>query len=100
MYYPNKIPKCLQSLFPRYVWRGKTDAKTKRLYLTFDDGPIPKITPWVLEQLRAYDAKATFFCVGENVQENQAIYQQIIAAGHQVGNHTSFEVGAIESASS
>lgn len=88
MYYPIKIPRWLQSFFPNYIWRGKTEANSKRLYLTFDDGPIPKITPWVLEQLRAYDAKATFFCVGENVQKNQAIYQQIIAEGHQVGNHT------------
>lgn len=88
MYYPIKIPRWLQSIFPRYIWRGETKANSKRLYLTFDDGPIPEITPWVLEQLQAYNAKATFFCVGANVQKNQAIYQQILKEGHQVGNHT------------
>lgn len=88
MYYPIKIPRYLQGLFSNYTWRGKTKADSKRLYLTFDDGPIPEITPWVLEQLRAYKAKATFFCVGENVQKNQPIYRRILADGHQVGNHT------------
>lgn len=88
MYYPVRIPRWLQGLFPSYIWRGKTVPNSKRLYLTFDDGPIPEITPWVLEQLRGYNAKATFFCVGANVQKNQAIYQQIIKEGHEVGNHT------------
>lgn len=88
MYYPVRIPKCLQFFFPRYMWRGETKTGCKRLYLTFDDGPIPEITPWVLEQLGAYNAKATFFCVGANVQKNQEIYQQILREGHQVGNHT------------
>lgn len=88
MYYPVQIPKWLQRLFPAYTWRGKTVPNSKRLYLTFDDGPIPEITPWVLAQLRAYRAKATFFCVGANVEKNQPIYQQILAEGHEVGNHT------------
>lgn len=88
MYYPVEIPRWLQGLFPHYMWRGKTEDNSKRLYLTFDDGPIPEITPWVLDQLRTYNAKATFFCVGANVQKNQQIYQQILAEGHQVGNHT------------
>lgn len=88
MYYPIQIPRWLQKVFPHYLWRGKTEANQKRLYLTFDDGPIPVITPWVLEQLQKYNAKATFFCVGANVQKNQAIYQQILTEGHQVGNHT------------
>ena len=88
MYYPSKIPKWFQKLFPVYLWRGATVQNKKQLYLTFDDGPIPQITPWVLDQLRAYKAKATFFCVGANVQKNKAIYQRILNEGHQVGNHT------------
>lgn len=87
MYYPVHTPKWIQRLFPSYLWRMEKSA-TKRLFLTFDDGPIPEITPWVLEQLEQYGAKATFFCVGANVQKNPSIYQQIIAAGHQTGNHT------------
>ncbi|MEM9836576.1 MAG: polysaccharide deacetylase family protein, partial [Bacteroidota bacterium] len=58
------------------------------LYLTFDDGPIPGVTPWVLEQLEKYQAKATFFCVGENVRRNPQLVEDILAAGHSVGNHT------------
>lgn len=87
MYYPIRTPKWIQRLFPNYLWRIE-ETETKRLFLTFDDGPIPIITPWVLEQLATYNAKATFFCVGANVEKNPTIYQQILDAGHQVGNHT------------
>ena len=76
----------MQSLFPNYTWNIKTDEKV--LYLTFDDGPIPEVTPWVLEQLANYDAKATFFCVGENVQKYPSVFQQVLDEGHSVGNHT------------
>ncbi|HTO15268.1 MAG TPA: polysaccharide deacetylase family protein [Edaphocola sp.] len=58
------------------------------IYITFDDGPHPQITPWVLEQLENYNAKATFFCIGKNVVEYPDIYNQIIEKGHIVGNHT------------
>jgi len=81
-----KTPKFIQNLFPNYIW--KINETEKVLYLTFDDGPIPEITPWVLEQLKAYNAKATFFCVGENVEKNKAIYKQVKAEGHAVANHT------------
>lgn len=87
MYYPVHTSKWIQRLFPNYLWRMETTT-INRLFLTFDDGPIPVVTPWVLEQLAKYNAKATFFCVGENVQKNPSIYQQLLAAGHQVGNHT------------
>jgi peptidoglycan/xylan/chitin deacetylase (PgdA/CDA1 family) len=60
----------------------------KELFLTFDDGPHPTITPFVLASLKQYDAKATFFCVGENVTRYPDVYQQILAEGHAVGNHT------------
>jgi peptidoglycan-N-acetylglucosamine deacetylase len=87
MYYPVHTSKLVQWFFPKYLWRVAPTAD-KKIYLTFDDGPIPEVTPWVLDQLARYDAKATFFCVGANVQKNQKIYQQVLDGGHQVGNHT------------
>jgi len=81
-----KTPKLIQALFSQYLWR--IPSKEKVLYLTFDDGPIPEVTPWVLEQLAQYKAKATFFCVGDNVQKYPSVFQQLLANGHQVGNHT------------
>ncbi len=64
------------------------DVKEKILFLTFDDGPLPEITPWVLHALSEYKAKATFFCIGENIQKNPEIFKRIIDEGHAVGNHT------------
>lgn len=58
------------------------------LYLTFDDGPVPEVTPWVLEQLDKYNAKATFFCIGDNVKKHGDLYQVLLEKGHAVGNHT------------
>jgi peptidoglycan-N-acetylglucosamine deacetylase len=60
----------------------------RRIFFTFDDGPIPEVTPWVLEQLKTYNAKATFFCIGDNVEKHSGIYDDVIAAGHSIGNHT------------
>lgn len=73
-------------LFPGTIWR--LPAEKKCVYLTFDDGPIPEVTPWVLDLLDQYAIKATFFCVGENVSKHPDIYQMILDRGHQVGNHT------------
>jgi len=81
-----KTPKFIQKLFPNYTWKVPTDAPT--IYLTFDDGPIPGITPWVLEQLEAYNAKATFFCVGSNVEKHTEVFQQVVNGGHTIGSHT------------
>lgn len=81
-----KTPRIVRWLFPHYVWRMPGDEKA--IYLSFDDGPHPRITPWVLELLREHEAKATFFCIGKNVQEHPAIFQRIINEGHAVGNHT------------
>ncbi len=81
-----KTPAFLQDLMPALTWRQPTDEKI--LYLTFDDGPIPEVTPWVLETLRAYAAKATFFCVGDNVQKHPEVFRKVLAEGHSVGNHT------------
>ena len=81
-----KTPKFIQSLFPNFIWRIPTKEKT--LFLTFDDGPIPEVTPWVLEQLEAYNAKATFFCVGDNVKKHPEVFRSVLEKGHSVGNHT------------
>ena len=61
---------------------------SKIIYLTFDDGPVPEVTPWVLSQLAQYNALATFFCVGDNVRRNTDIFNEVVEAGHSVGNHT------------
>lgn len=74
-------------LFPDMVWKGPL-REEKTIYLTFDDGPVPDATPWVLDTLKKYGAIATFFCVGQNVQKHPDIYQRILEEGHSVGNHT------------
>jgi len=79
-------PFWLKALFPRYKWRVNT--KEKRIFLTFDDGPIPDITEFVLDTLEKYNAKATFFCIGDNVRKYPDIFEQILKQGHSVGNHT------------
>lgn len=84
--YFTKTPNVFQNYFPNFIWRIPT--KEKVLYLTFDDGPTPEITPWVLEQLAAYKAKATFFAIGEQITQSPALFQQVIAEGHSVGNHS------------
>ncbi|WP_235297536.1 polysaccharide deacetylase family protein [Portibacter marinus] len=84
--YLAKTPKFFQSLFPNFVWRLPTAEK--KLHLTFDDGPVPEVTPWVLDQLAKYDAKATFFCVGDNIKKHPEIFLRIQEEGHAVGNHS------------
>ncbi len=74
-------------LFPEAIWRIKR-KKRKVAYLTFDDGPIPEVTPWVLDVLDRYGIKATFFMVGDNVRRNPALFQEVKRRGHAVGNHT------------
>ena len=72
--------------FPSLIWRVKT--RSKLIYLTFDDGPVPEVTPQVLDILDAFGWKATFFCVGENVVKYPGLYQEILARGHSTGNHS------------
>lgn len=80
-------PPCLyRALFPGAVW--KIPAREKCVYLTFDDGPIPEITPWVLDLLDKYKIKATFFCVGDNVRKHPDVFRMLLDRGHHVGNHT------------
>ena len=73
-------------LFPETVWR--IHKRDHAVYLTFDDGPIPEVTPWVLDVLDRYGVKATFFCVGQNVERNPELFEELKRRGHSVGNHT------------
>jgi len=81
-----KTPWWLRALYPSLTWRIKSDEKV--LYVTFDDGPHETATPFVLDELKKYHAKATFFCIGKNVVAHRSIYERIIDEGHTVGNHT------------
>lgn len=86
MIYLNKIPKFIKAVFPRVIWNipdGGNDV-----YLTFDDGPTEEVTPWILDELAKHNAKATFFCLGKNVEANPGHYRRILKEGHAVGNHT------------
>ena len=80
-------PIIYRALYPNAVWRIPVPHK-KTVYLTFDDGPIPEVTPWVLDVLDIYNVKATFFCVGDNVRKYGHIYEELLKRGHTVGNHT------------
>lgn len=81
-----KIPKLIQNLL--YYFEFKIKGENKTLYLTFDDGPIPEVTPEVLDILDKYNAKATFFCVADNIKKHPEVFQSIIDRGHRLGNHT------------
>jgi len=86
MLYFVKTPWWLKKLYPRCVW--DIPVKEKIIYLTFDDGPHPVVTPFVLDTLKQYNARATFFCIGKNVTALPDIYRRILDEGHRVGNHT------------
>ncbi len=86
MLYFVKSPWWLKKIYPECVWQ--MPAGQKKIYLTFDDGPHPVATPFVLELLQKYNAKATFFCIGKNVEEYPLLYEEVLDAGHAVGNHT------------
>ncbi len=83
---PSATPAWIDHIVPSILWRFQ--KKEPHLYLTFDDGPVPEATPWVLDTLAKWNAKATFFCVGDNVKKHPKIYQRILEEGHTVGNHT------------
>ena len=84
--YLSYIPKLIRQYYNRYVWQMDTDEK--KLFLTFDDGPSPQITEWVLKQLEQYEAKASFFLIGDKVRRYPEIVHQLIDSGHSLGNHT------------
>lgn len=81
----------LRWLYPRATWR--MDKHEKAVYLTFDDGPIPEATPFILETLAEHGIKATFFMVGDNVRKHPELYEKVVAAGHRIGNHTFNHIG-------
>lgn len=81
-----QLPEVIRGIYKGVLWRK--DPLVKKIYLTFDDGPIPEVTPWVLDILDTYGVKATFFCVGENVARYPDLYRSILERGHRTGNHT------------
>lgn len=88
-----KTPKIIQNIFSDYIWRmpAKKDPvcrQERNIYLTFDDGPIPEITDWILKTLDKFHTKATFFCVGDNIQKHPEIFQSVLNKDHSIGNHT------------
>ncbi len=86
--------KWLRWIYPKAVWR--MDRHDHSVYLTFDDGPIPESTPFILDTLKEYGVKATFFMVGENVLRYHDLYNRIVEEGHQVGNHTFHHLGSLK----
>jgi peptidoglycan/xylan/chitin deacetylase (PgdA/CDA1 family) len=86
MYRMFKTNRFLKLFFPKYIW--ELPNSEKKIYLTFDDGPIPEITEWVLGLLKKENIKATFFCIGENIQKHPEVFKQIISENHTIGNHT------------
>jgi peptidoglycan/xylan/chitin deacetylase (PgdA/CDA1 family) len=86
MFFGAKTPKIFQAIFPSLVWGNTTNEK--KVWLTFDDGPTPEITPFVLDTLLFYNVKATFFCLGEQMVKYPEILQRIKAEGHSIGNHS------------
>ncbi len=86
MFYLVKTPWVFKKFYSAGIW--DMPGQTKALYLTFDDGPHPEATPFVLEELKKYNAKATFFCIGKNVEQQNHLYSQILNEGHTAGNHS------------
>ena len=87
-------PWFYRALFQGVTWR--IPAERKCVYLTFDDGPIPEVTPWVLDQLDGFGVKATFFMVGDNVRKHPEIFQEVLDRGHRIGNHTFNHIQGIQ----
>lgn len=81
-------PKFIKRIFPDLIWNLADRVEGKKIFLTFDDGPTPEITDWVLNCLKEEGIKATFFCLGKNVEQHPDIFQRIIEAGHAAGNHS------------
>lgn len=87
-------PKLFRKLYPGALWR--INQEEHAVYLTFDDGPIPEVTPWVLRLLRQYDVKATFFMVGDNIRKHPDVFCQVVSGGHRIGNHTFHHIRGFE----
>jgi peptidoglycan/xylan/chitin deacetylase (PgdA/CDA1 family) len=95
MIFPARIPLWIKWLYPSFTWQMPSTEKA--LYLTFDDGPHPTITPAVLDLLADFNAKATFFCIGDRVKRYPDIMKRIVAEGHSIGNHTQHHVNGWKS---
>ena len=93
-----KTPSLIKFVFRNLVW--SFSKKEKVIYLTFDDGPTPEITEWTLQELNKYNAKATFFCIGKNIQQHPEIFQKIIENNHSIGNHTHNHLNGIKTTTS
>ena len=93
-----KVPKFVQRIFPSITWRKKNTKNN--VWLTFDDGPTPEVTPFILNTLRKMDIKATFFLVGEQIDRYPELFNQIINDGHRVANHTYSHINSWKSKSS
>ena len=78
-------PQLFRALYPKAIFR--MDPQERAVYLTFDDGPIPEVTPWVLDVLKKYNIKATFFMVGDNIRKHPDIYQMVVEEGQRLGRH-------------
>lgn len=87
-FYWIKTNRIIKALFSNYTWDLPTTGSSNTVYLTFDDGPIPEITNWVLNELKKYNVKATFFCIGNNIDQNPDLFKTVIKEGHSIGNHT------------
>ncbi len=85
-------PLCFRLTVPGGLFRRHEPGHQHAVYLTFDDGPIPEITPWVLDVLDRYGIKATFFMVGDNVRKHPEVYEEVVRRGHRIGNHTMHHV--------
>ena len=81
-----KPPKIIRKLFPSFIWNFPDEKDG--IFITFDDGPRPEVTPWVLDLLDKYNAKATFFCIGKNVEMFPELFEEVKRRGHAVGNHS------------
>lgn len=89
-----RVPMLYRALFPGARWRIPA-LEGKTVYLTFDDGPIPEVTPWVLDVLDEFGVKATFFCVGDNVRKHPELFEELRRRGHEVGNHSFHHIKAL-----
>lgn len=87
MFIPARVPRIVKGTMSSMLWSVAPTAENI-IYLTFDDGPIPVVTPWVVETLRSFNAKATFFCVGDNAAKHPELLEQLSNEGHRIGNHT------------
>ncbi|WP_224487663.1 polysaccharide deacetylase family protein [Robertkochia flava] len=90
-----KTPALVERLYPDLEWKAEKTRKT--VYLTFDDGPTPVVTPYVLEQLETYHARATFFCIGKNIDHHPELFRTLLSKGHRIGNHTFNHLNASKS---